>query len=392
MQVLLASYDAALTNRVSTALDGLAQVGRSDPDAFSIRDAVLRAAPDLVILDMEAAAEGGDELIAVIRALTDHDTARHVIAIGDEEHSQAVLMGMRAGARDFLDRSIGDAEMRARVSIYRDRNRRRSDAAAGRLVVLAAGQPGDCEGSLAISYATLRARSGIDTLLIDLVPPASEMAAILDIDITYTMRNVLSDEARLDRTLLSSALSRHEASGLHVLPMFAAEGETEITTDELINIVAVLRGLFGEVIVNVCDGARPSLFHSLLREASAVYLVALQKITSVKACSDMLSRADPSAQLRDHVTLLVDAYDDDIKLTDVQIRHTLGLKQSHRVPAARIALVNALNAGTPLVLSQPRSAYTRALRQLAVPTPKPAPGRAARTGLFGLFGPVAKNA
>lgn len=392
MQVLLASYDAALTNRVSMALDGLAQVSRSDPDAFSIRDAVLRAAPDLVILDMEAAAEGGDELLVVIRALTDHDTARNVIAIGDEQNSQAVLMGMRAGARDFLDRSIGDAELRARVSIYRDRSRRRSDAASGRLVVLAAGQPGDCEGSLAVSYATLRARSGVDTLLIDLVPPASEMAAILDIDIAYTLRNVLSDEARLDRTLLSSALSRHEASGLHVLPIIAAEGEADITTDEIINIVAVLRELFAEVIINVCDRARPSLFHGLMREASTVYLVALQKITSVKACGDMLNRADPSTQLRDHVILLVDAYDDDITLSDLQIRQTLGLKQSHRVPAARIALINALNVGVPLVLAQPRSSYTKALRLLAVPTPKPKPRRAARTGLFGLFGPVGTNA
>jgi pilus assembly protein CpaE len=358
-----------------------------------MRDAVLRATPDLIILDMEAVTEGGEELIAVTRALTDHDPDRHVIAIGDEDDSQAVLMGMRAGARDFLDRNIGDQEMRARVAIYRDRTRRRSDAAAGRLVLLAAGQPGDCHGSLAVNYALMRARAGADTLLIDLAPSGSEASALLDIDIPYSLRNVLSDQARLDRTLLSSALARHEASGLHVLPMPAAtEDQAEITPDEIMNIVHTLRGLFGEIVLNICNLASPGLFHDLLREANLVHLVALQKITSVKSCRDMLNLADPAGQLRDHVTLVVDGYDDAIKLTDRQIQQTLGLKQSRRLPEARTALLNALNAGVPLVLAQPRAPYTKALRLLAVPPQKKPAGKPARQGLFGLFGPVATNA
>jgi Flp pilus assembly CpaE family ATPase len=106
----------------------------------------------------------------------------------------------------------------------------------------------------------------------------------------------------------------------------------------------------------------------------------------------MLNGADPAAQLRDHVTLVIDAYDDDIKLTDKQIQQTLGLKQCTRLPAARNALLNALNAGMPLVLAQPRAAYSKAMRQLAVPPQKRRAARTARQGLFGWFGPAVTNA
>lgn len=378
MQILLASYDSNLMHRVSVALDGMAAVVRSDPDAFSLRDAVLRASPDLVILDMEAAAEGGDDLLSVTRALTDHDPDRHVIAIGDESVPQAVLMGMRAGARDFLDRQIGDKELRARVGIYRERSRRRADAAQGRLVLIGAGMPSDCDGTLATNYAVLRAQSGSDTLFVDLAAPASEAATLLDIDATYTLRNAIADMARLDRTLLSSALGHHEASGLHVLPLPPiGDGHAPIGNDEMIDVLQALRGMFSEVVVNLGCITDAGLFHHLLREAGLVHLVALQKITSVKACRDVLNVADPSGQLRDHVHLVIDSYQDDIKLTDSQIQQTLGLKRASRIPAARTALFNALNTGVPIVIQQPKSGYARALMQLACP----APARAARSSI-----------
>ena len=51
-----------------------------------------------------------------------------------------------------------------------------------------------------------------------------------------------------------------------------------------------------------------------------------------------------------------------IRLTDAQMASTLGLSQIVRVPEAHAALANALNRGVPLVLDQPRSAYSRPRR------------------------------
>lgn len=76
-----------------------------------------------------------------------------------------------------------------------------------------------------------------------------------------------------------------------------------------------------------------------------------------------------------------------IGLTEEQMREALGVPRSVRLPAARVELINALNAGRPLVLEQPRAPYSRALEKLAaegVSAPNPAVRPASRgVGLFG---------
>jgi len=50
-KVIAASFDVELSDRVATALDGLASVLRSDPDPHTLREAVERTRPDLLLMD-----------------------------------------------------------------------------------------------------------------------------------------------------------------------------------------------------------------------------------------------------------------------------------------------------------------------------------------------------
>jgi pilus assembly protein CpaE len=141
------------------------------------------------------------------------------------------------------------------------------------------------------------------------------------------------------------------------------------------------------VILNVGGIRHPGLLTEFTRAAARIYLVAPQKFTAVKACRDLLVQISPNPQVLDRITLVVEDHMPGITLSEEQMREALGLRRSVRLPAARVELLNALNTGRPLVLDQPRAAYSRALQRLAtgdaVPAAVPAARPAARgAGLF----------
>jgi pilus assembly protein CpaE len=249
------------------------------------------------------------------------------------------------------------------------------------------GQPGG-EGLFAVNLAVLRAKAASGGVLIDGALPSSEAGAALNVPLNYTIRDAIQDLPRLDRTLLSSALGRHAPSGLHILPLAVAGEEVhDLAPDAIASMLLVLRALFGEVILNVGGIRHPGLLTEFVRAASRIYLVAPQRFTAVKACRDLLVQIGPSAPVLDRITLVVEEHAPAITLTEEQMREALGLRRSVRLPAARVELINALNAGRPLVLEQPRAAYSRALEKLAaegLPVPIPAVRSALRgSGLFG---------
>ena len=82
----------------------------------------------------------------------------------------------------------------------------------------------------------------------------------------------------------------------------------------------------------------------------------------------------------DRITLVVEDHMPGITLSEEQMRDALGLRRSVRLPAARVELINALNTGRPLVLDQPRAAYSRALRTLGGGRCRPGRGAGGQAG------------
>jgi pilus assembly protein CpaE len=306
-------------------------------------------------------------------ALHDVDPDHAVIAIGDETMAQSVLMAIRAGARDFVSRDSSVEQLLSSVAGHLGRAPRRDKVETGNLTGVIGGESAAGGSSFAINYAITRAMQKQDVLLIDCNLPATEAGAALDLDFSYTIRDALQDLTRLDRTLLTSTLSRHGPSGVHVLPLaLAGEDIGDLTPSAIVSMLRVLRGLFGETIINIGGIRHAGLLSELLSSASRLYLVLNQKFTTLKSCKELLTQLAPSPETMQRITLIVDDYHDEITLTEQQIAAAMGLTQSARLPAARAALVNALNRGKPLVMAEPRHPYARAVGKIAGGTPKQA--------------------
>jgi pilus assembly protein CpaE len=366
----IATFDTALSNRLLAVLDGMADLVRADPDLDSLIRVVSASKPDLVLIDIDSATGMPDDLPKTVIALHDVDPDHAVIAIGDETMAQSVLMAIRAGARDFVSRDSSVEQLLSSVAGHLGRAPRRDKAETGNLTGVIGGESAAGGSSFAINYAVTCGLQKHDVLLIDCNLPSTEAGAALDLDFTYTIRDALQDLSRLDRTLLTSTLSRHGPSGVHVLPLaLAGEDIGDLTPSAIVSMLRVMRGLFGETIINIGGIRHAGLLTELLQSATRLYLVLNQKFTTLKSCKELLTQLGPSPETLQRVTLIVDDYHDEITLTEQQITAAMGLTHSARLPAARAALVNALNRGNPLVLAEPRHPYARAIAKIAG-TPK----------------------
>ncbi|MGL4961433.1 MAG: response regulator [Inquilinus sp.] len=386
-RIVAATTDTALAAGLIAALEGTAAIIRSAPETSPLAELCGKAKPDLILLDADPVEGFGTALTEAVRAVAAADPDAPVIVLGDEGDARSVLRAIRAGAADVIDRG-GDREaLRSQLGQHLAGAPRGDTGGSGTMTLVLNGQPGG-EGLFAVNLAVLRAKAAGGALLIDGALPSSEAGAALNVPLNYTMRDAAQDLSRLDRTLLSSALGHHVASGLHILPLAVAGEEVhDIAPDAIVSMLLVLRALFGEVVLNAGGIRHPGLLDEFVRAAGRIYLVAPQKFTAVKACRDLLVQIGPNAQMLDRVTLVVEDHMPGIGLTEEQMREALGVRRSVRLPAARVELINALNAGRPLVLEQPRAPYSRALEKLAAEGVS-APSLAARPASrgIGLFG------
>ncbi|MDR6294591.1 MULTISPECIES: AAA family ATPase [Inquilinus] len=386
-RITVATSDTNLAAGLIAALEGVAAVIRSTPDTGPLLELCGKVKLDLVLLDADPVDGFGTGLAEAMRALTAADPDAPIIVLGDEGDARSVLRAIRAGAADVIDRRAQGEALSEQLGRHLTGAPRGDAIGSGALTLVMSGQPGG-EGLFAVNLAVLRAKAAGGGLLIDGALPSSEAGAALNVPLNYTIRDAVQDLPRLDRTLLSSALGRHAPSGLHILPLAVAGEEVhDIAPDAIASMLLVLRALFGEVILNVGGIRHPGLLTEFVRAAGRIYLVAPQRFTAVKACRDLLVQIGPSAQVLDRITLVVEDHAPGITLTEEQMREALGLRRSVRLPAARVELINALNAGRPLVLEQPRAAYSRALEKLAAegaptlaPVARPTPRG---SGLFG---------
>lgn len=387
-RIVLASDNAALEERFGAGVGDLASVATISPAASEVLGSLVEARPTLMVVE-QGDTEALHPLVTLVRRA---DPTIRIVAVGDATSVEAVLSAVRSGAADFLDRRASPEVVRnlvvrqLRMAAEEARLAPVTPTAAPAPVglpassfdVVIAPQTGGGENLFAINLAALKAKAGAEMLLIDCALPGTEADAALDIPITYTVDDALKDLGRFDRTLAVSTLARHAETGLMVLPL-ANAGAPDIETvgrEAISRLLGVIRPMFRDVLFNAGAVRHPELLLEVMRAATRVYLFCPQKFTAVAEAQRLLERIGPDIDLFQRMTLVIDEHQPSITLTEDQMRSTLGIAHAVRLPPARTDLINGLNIGRPLVLDQPRHAYSQTLARLAVEeqrAPQPSP-------------------
>jgi pilus assembly protein CpaE len=391
--IVLATLDMDFAGRLSAAVDDVAIITQTEPEAAALAGTVARIQPDLVVIDPGSNEFGQPGMTGLIERTLEINPAQVILSVSREEDTALVLAAIRAGARDVVDRHFDDEQLRSQVLGHLQKGTRRGGAGSASVLTIVSGQLNGGESLFAVNLAVLRAKQGRDVLLIDCAVPSTDVGMALDIDVTYTLREAIHDLRRMDRTLLDTTLGRHQSSGLQVLPLTLSDEDVQdISPTDMLAAFKRLYGMYGEIILNIGGIRHAGLVADLIDLTSTLYLLSTQRLTAVKACKQLLDRLEATSDVRDRVALVVADYHEDIVLSDRQIMVSLGLKKSFRLPSAPVLLANALNKGQALVLDQPRSPYARAMARIAgTESLKPPPRRWSLPVFRSLFGrPIAK--
>lgn len=363
-----ATYDDDLFRHLATSLSGAGNVVRVDPSIEALKGFAMQHPVDLWLFDIDAADGFGATFPEALRLLRELDAEATIMVLGDESDSAAVLAAVRAGASNFVDRAASVDTMRSQLPT-RARKRNGADSRLlGRMTVIAAGIPGSGENEAAINIAALAACAAAGkggALLIDCNLPATECDIAFDVKLAYSIRDMLFDLSRLDRTLIDSTITRHEETGLYILPLSLGEADAEpVSAEEIASLVFILRGFFDHVVVNL-GAMGPGLLERLAKAGANVLLLVRQYLPSVRACANLLNGAGIDGAARARINLGIVGNSADILLGAEQIGEALEVKSVHRLPAPHVLLANSVNAGRPIALEAPRSPYVAALRTLA---------------------------
>jgi pilus assembly protein CpaE len=307
-----------------------------------------------------------------------HLTSAHAelgaIFAADEVSTALLQAALRAGARDIV--AVGDpsalsqavdrvggllAGVASRAPATTEHR-----AAPGKLIVVFSAKGGVGKSTVAINVAVAMAhRSSERVALVDADVDFGDVAVLLGIPPQQTVLDAVAAAQYGDTELLRSMVTRHNRSGLLVLP-----APTEpmlgggITGHDLAAVCQAMQQWCGVVVADL-PATLDDTVAALVEAADVVLLVGGMDIPSVKNLKIGMQALDLLAIAGPKLRLVLNRANTQVKLDINDVEQVLGLPARYPVPAD-IAVPIAVNAGEPVVEHAPGSPASRALDRIAV--------------------------
>jgi len=242
---------------------------------------------DVMAVDLDVDRKFALDLVARICA----ECQATVMVYTAETDLELLVRCMWAGAREVLTLPLAPgviADAMGRAS-GRRQSTRPVHKALGKLLTFVGAKGGSGVTTLACNFAVFLAKeSGQSTLLIDLDLPLGDSAIHLGISSEHSTMNALQNFNRLDWTLLSKLVTKHE-SGLMVLAAPGQYSNIESSEEAVQKLLAVARNHFDFVVVDA--GSRPDQKTStIFKYASTIFLIAQVDVTELRNANRIITR------------------------------------------------------------------------------------------------------
>ncbi|MBC7462339.1 MAG: AAA family ATPase [Thermoleophilia bacterium] len=202
------------------------------------------------------------------------------------------------------------------------------------------------------------------TLLIDLDLQFGDAAIMLSADPRTTILDLVMSHGELDSDKLSGFVTHHE-SGLHVLPApLRPEDADLVTEDRLASVLMAAKQAYDIVIIDTAPNFTSTVLTALDKTDELLLIASLEatSLKSVKVCIQTLEMLHYPLE-RCHVVL--NRADTRVGLRKDQVEAALGKSIRFGIPSNK-AVPTAINRGVPVVMTEPKSDVTRAIRELCV--------------------------
>ena len=333
----------------------------SGPEALS---ALARTVPDLIILDVMMPGMDGNQVCQQIKA--DSRTANvPVVMLTARSETANQIEGLLAGADDYVVKPVSTEELMASVQSALERAAGAPVKRMAQVIAVLGARGGVGATTLAVNLAVALA-SQVRTVLIDLETDGTA-AFHLGFSPTHGLGDLLAYPADvLDMDSVENALTLHP-SGLNLLA--STNAPVDVTRAGI--ILSHVRAVYDACLLDL--GAGLSQVARALVPRSNVWILALDsdRVTLAQAEQVAHGLCEMGVPLPKVKLVRINRLGTPDEAAQAAIRSAFG-KEAASIGPASDAMVQALERGEPLVVSQPDHPVAAQIRALATTLLTPA--------------------
>jgi pilus assembly protein CpaE len=300
-----------------------------------------------------------------------------VVMVVYDLSTRLLQQALRAGVVDVVAVAAEDEELLEALSRAASRVEKQTPRPAapsgtepgpapeGRVVTVFCTKGGAGKSVTAVNLAVTLARRTIQpVVLVDADLQFGDIALMLQLQPSHTIMDAVQAGERVDRNLVESILLRHEPSGVLVL---AAPTEPtsadQITRDDLVRVLSVLREMCAYIVIDTSPNFGEVTL-AALESSNDILVLAGLDVMSLKSARVGLQTMRILGIPFSKVKFVLNRANTRVGLTEADAEHALQLKVDVALPS-ELDVAASVNRGTPVVLSSPKSKFTRSIENLA---------------------------
>jgi Flp pilus assembly CpaE family ATPase len=315
------------------------------------------ASADVTLHVLESSSsEAVAEAVQGLREITD---APLILAAYGEPNG-IVETGIAVGATDVLvlpqpAETLLFAIRKAAIAV--------NGGAAGKVVMVFSPKGGSGKTALATNLAAATARSGVETLLVDLDLQFGDSALTLSVSARASIADLAASAGEVDVEKLRAFVTKDARTGLDVLPAPQRPEEADVVGQaELSAMLEAARHAYGAVVIDtgpLFDG--PML--AALDYTDELLLVANPEVTSLKNVRIGLETLERLGFQRDNVSLVANRVGAAGGMGCNEIEQALDAEVAYELPDDSAVPV-AVNRAVPVVVAAENSPFSHAIAKL----------------------------
>jgi pilus assembly protein CpaE len=327
----------------------------ADPSVRRLQE----SAPDVVVLDIPLS--DPSSALRAIEVLHQELPRTALFAVGSMTQPQTIVMAMRTGAREFLERPLTtNLLLEAFVRLTTTQKNAQRANVRGTVFAVVNAKGGSGATTIAVNLAlALQAAQG-QTALVDLAP-LGHAALHLNLRPQFTAYDAIRNLHRLDSSLMEGFTTRH-SGGLQLLAGASSPSEVQPSPAEFARLFDLLAAYFQFVIVDL--SSRMDAVSRLVCDLSQTVLVVAGTDVASLWSAARIQQFLCENNGRDRLRLVLNRFRKIPGFQENEVETASGLRLLWKVPNHYPAVSGAIDRGVPL-MQQNRSELSRAFTGLA---------------------------
>ena len=338
----------AATLPATRAFHVLAEM-KSYPPVQTLDIRLRQLRPDLVFLDLATDLNQAAELIEFIATIR---PPVFVVGLHTNNHSEAILRSLRAGATEFLYAPF-DIEMQRQAlgRILRLRKpAKRKETERGRMVVFSSSKPGSGSTTLACQTAFALRKLQKRILLADFDLLSGSVAFFSKISPWCSLADALNQIEENGQSDWSSLVV--EGDGIDVLPAPGAPLEISVDPDRLHDLLESVRESYDWIIIDL-----PGIFEKLslltISDCDEAFLVSTAELPSLHMTRKAVAYLGMLGFGSDRYRVLVNRLGKQDNISTEDIAKIFGAPVHATFPSDYLSIHKGLTTGAPLGVKCP---------------------------------------